>query len=253
VDGEHPLSRDAKPLPFWQLNILTSSEMMQRTPEPEIMDGLDQCDAYAMADFTEVNTSFVEDALVTFADRPIRTLIDLGCGPADITVRLCRALPELRATAVDASQPMLEFGGRAVREAGLADRLMLHAAALPLPAPRLGFDAIISNSLLHHLGDPTVLWEEVLRQAHQVAEKPTTVHIMDLRRPESTDEAQRLVDHYAADEPEVLRTDFYNSLLAAYTREEVQAQLSASGLGHLRVTEPTDRHLTVSGVIHRVP
>lgn len=222
---------------------------MQRTPEPEIMDGVDQCDAYAMADFTEVNTNFVEDALLTFADRPIRTLIDLGCGPADITVRLCRALPELRATAVDASQPMLDFGGRAVREAGLADRLMLHATALPLPSPHHGFDAVISNSLLHHLPEPNVLWEEIIRQAHHEGERSTVVHVMDLRRPSSESEAQSIVDQYAADEPEVLRTDFFNSLLAAYTADEVRTQLAACGLSHLDVREPSDRHLTVCGLV----
>jgi len=222
---------------------------MERVPEPEIMDGVDQCDAYAMADFAEVNEAFVEAALTSFSGHPIRTLIDLGCGPADITIRLCRALPELRASAVDASAQMLVFGDRATSQAGLADRLALITAALPLPTPKRGYDAIVSNSLLHHLPDPNVLWEEVKRQAHGGDAGPSLVYIMDLRRPEDADTVERLVEQYAGGEPEVLRRDFSNSLFAAYRADEVRKQLRAAGLDDLRVETPTDRHLVVHGAV----
>ncbi len=213
------------------------------------MDGVDQCDAYAMADFAAVNAAFVEAALDSFASHSVSTLIDLGCGPADITIRMCRALPELRATAVDASGPMLDLGGRAASQAGLADRLALHTAALPLPPPQRGYDAIISNSLLHHLPDPMILWEEVKRQAYEPSKGTSRVYIMDLLRPADTQTAQGLVDTYAPGEPEILRVDFYNSLLAAYRPSEIQDQLAQAGLSQLVVETPTDRHIVVRGAI----
>ncbi len=43
------------------------------------------------------------------------------------------------------------------------------------------------------------------------------------------------------------RQDFFNSLLAAYTVDEVHAQLARTGLGHLQVEAVSDRHLTVAG------
>ncbi|HKL77338.1 MAG TPA: SAM-dependent methyltransferase, partial [Gammaproteobacteria bacterium] len=51
----------------------------------------------------------------------------------------------------------------------------------------------------------------------------------------------------AGDEPEQLRTDFYQSLMAAFTPAEVEWQLAAAGLEGLNVRSVSDRHLLVSG------
>ena len=72
---------------------------------------------------------------------------------------------------------------------------------------------------------------------------------MDLRRPDSPSAAQAFVDAYSANEPEILRRDFYNSLLAAFTPLEVEAQLAEAGLRTLKVTVPSDRHLLITGVL----
>lgn len=224
---------------------------MDRTPETEVMDDDEQCLAYARADFAEVNQSFVDRFLNTFRDRPIHTLIDLGCGPADIPIRLCRALPELRVTAIDASAPMLELGRQAASRCGLANRLLLNTSALPLPAPERGFDAVVSNSLLHHLPDAAMLWSEVRRQALSAEDGGTAVYVMDLLRPTDRGEAQSIVDTYAPDEPDVLRTDFFNSLLAAYRPDEIRNQLDAAGLGNLSIETPSDRHFVVHGLVTR--
>jgi hypothetical protein len=72
---------------------------------------------------------------------------------------------------------------------------------------------------------------------------------MDLRRPESPEERDWLVETYAGGAPEVLRRDFRNSLAAAYTLEEVTSQLQAAGLDGLRVSKVSNRHLAVAGVL----
>ena len=59
--------------------------------------------------------------------------------------------------------------------------------------------------------------------------------------------AHRLVEHYSGDEPEVLKQDFYLSLLAAFEPEEVEEQLAAAGLSGLSVKVVSDRHLIVFG------
>jgi hypothetical protein len=71
--------------------------------------------------------------------------------------------------------------------------------------------------------------------------------VMDLVRPPSQAQARRLVDLHAAGEAEVLRRDFYNSLLAAYRPEEVSAQLAAADLSSLETEVVSDRHLIVWG------
>ena len=67
---------------------------MDRRPEPELMDSTAQTVAYAEADFSESNSLFVEHFLAAFTDLPARgELADLGCGPADICIRLHQRLP----------------------------------------------------------------------------------------------------------------------------------------------------------------
>jgi vacuolar-type H+-ATPase subunit C/Vma6 len=73
------------------------------------------------------------------------------------------------------------------------------------------------------------------------------VFVVDLRRPDNRAAAHQLVDAYSAREPEVLRRDFYNSLLASFTLDEVRRQLAAADLP-LTVQEITDRHLVVYGL-----
>ena len=69
---------------------------------------------------------------------------------------------------------------------------------------------------------------------------------MDLSRPDNTAALEALLES-TRDEPEVLRRDFHNSLLAAYTVEEVSEQLERNGLAHLCVQRVSDRHLIVWG------
>ncbi|NNE05177.1 MAG: SAM-dependent methyltransferase, partial [Xanthomonadales bacterium] len=66
-------------------------------------------------------------------------------------------------------------------------------------------------------------------------------------RPESPQAAQAIVAQYAGDAPDILREDFYNSLLAAYTPEEVKRQLSGAGLDSLGIELSSDRHWMVCG------
>jgi hypothetical protein len=69
---------------------------------------------------------------------------------------------------------------------------------------------------------------------------------MDLLRPASSAQARRLVDQYAAGEAEILRRDFHNSLLAAFTVDEIRAQLDEADLP-FSVEVVSDRHVAIHG------
>ena len=77
----------------------------------------------------------------------------------------------------------------------------------------------------------------------------TRVFVTDLFRPTDVAAAESLVHQYAANEPAVFRQDFFNSLLAAFTPEEVQAQLASAKLECLKVKVISDRHLIVAGTL----
>jgi len=218
---------------------------MDRVPEPELMDSPAQAAAYARADFEEPHGRFIElfrEAFPQFAaEGPV---LDLGCGPADISLRFARAFPEAAIDGLDAGPNMLAHGRAAVEAAGMADRIYLVQGRIPDDAPpRERYGTIISNSLLHHLPDPLDLWRTIRRHAAPDAR----IFVMDLRRPASEAAARALVEEHAAGEPEVLRQDFFNSLRAAYTPDEVRAQLAAVGLEGMTIFEPTELHLIVHG------
>jgi ubiquinone/menaquinone biosynthesis C-methylase UbiE len=219
---------------------------MNRVLEPELMTDHDQAQAYAAADFAAVNQGFVDRFRSRFPDFERGHLVDLGCGPADIPIRLCRALPSVTVTAVDGSEAMLGPGRAAVTAAGLDARVRLVCAHLPgLDRPPAGFDGVVSNSLLHHMPRPEVFWSEVARLGREGA----PVLVTDLHRPESVDRARGIVEAYSGGEPEVLKRDFFHSLCAAFTLAEVEAQLRAARLHGLRCEMVSDRHWAVSGVL----
>ncbi len=218
---------------------------MERVPEPELMDEAEQARAYAEADFAVPHERFVDLYRECFpGDAPRGWVLDLGCGPGDVSRRFARAFPGCRIHGVDGAPAMLEEGARLLRGSPEEGRIRFHRCRLPGdPVPREDYVAVISNSLLHHLHDPRVLWDAV-----RAAARPgTPVFVMDLMRPESRDEARGMMETYAAGEPEVLREDFYNSLLAAFTPGEVAAQLREAGLADLRVQAVSDRHLIAWG------
>ena len=227
----------------------TTSATMHRTPEPELMDEPAQARAYAEADFSEPNQLFADAVAETLGQTHRGRLLDLGCGPGDICLRLARALPDWRIVGLDAGPNMLKLAAAAVADSDQGGRIELIQARLPEHGLTRPFDAIVSNSLLHHLPDPMTLWHSVV----ELAQPGTYVQVMDLHRPDSLARARWLVDEHAAGAPEILRQDFYNSLLAAWTIEEVRDQFEQAGLGDLRLTRPTERHWMASGFIRSLP
>lgn len=217
---------------------------MQRVPEPEVMDAKEQAIAYARADFSSSNQMFV-DALLADYPRAGVDVLDIGCGPADVPIRLARARPSMRITAVDASEAMVSLARKAVRKAGLGERITVVRGRVPgLNFADAHFDAILSKDLLHHLPDPTIFWDQVKR----LAQRRTILYVMDLLRPATTEDARTIVEFVSAKEPEILKRDFYNSLLAAFTPDEIIEQLRSAALD-LEVAVVSGRHLVVKGIV----
>ena len=217
--------------------------MIERTPEPDLMNNTAQAEAYAMTDFSEPHDAFVAYFADCFPDFKRGSILDLGCGTADVIIRFARTFPYAHITGVDGAKAMLDIGLRDVERCGLADRIELQRCILPdNELSTRKFDAIISNSLLHHLKDPFVIWNIVKGCVKDHA----PVFVMDLMRPESEERAGELVGMYASDAPEILREDFYNSLLASYTVDEIKKQLNRAGL-KLSVKAVSDRHLIAWG------
>jgi SAM-dependent methyltransferase len=231
--------------------------VMERIPESELMDEQAQARAYAEADFDQPHENFIS----LFKDHYFQNnalsseeqskklngnVLDLGCGPADVTIRFASHFPECNILAVDGAAAMLKLANKAVDNAGFGDRVTLQQAYLPNShLPEQDYQVILSNSLLHHIKNPQSLWQVVKSNARS----GTYIFVMDLMRPRDKDGAKELVEEHTGGESDVLKKDFYNSLLAAYTIAEVEEQLEREGLVELTVRPASDRHMIVCGLI----
>lgn len=222
------------------------TKSMERIPEKELMNDAEQARAYAETDFSEPHEAFVSYFKERFPDFTSGKVLDIGCGTGDVIIRFAKALPDIQINGVDGAGEMLEIARREIHKCGYTERIKLSNCLLPDPTLfKYKFDAVISNSILHHLADPHVLWETV----RECAKKNAPVFIMDLFRPASAEIAESLVRQHAAEASPILQKDFFNSLLAAYTPDEIKSQLKQNGLDALTVETVSDRHVIIWGRI----
>jgi 2-polyprenyl-3-methyl-5-hydroxy-6-metoxy-1,4-benzoquinol methylase len=224
------------------------TKLVKRAPEEELMDLPAHAQAYANADFSEPNSKFVALFSEKFPGFNRQRILDLGCGLADITMRLAEQTHKQKSSAWTAPMPCSIAGKEILQHSSLANRVDIrkwHIGRQENPLGSEGFHAVVSNSLLHHMHDPL----DLLRAIRACAAPGAAVLVMDLIRPQSRIEAENIVEKYAGKEPEVLRNDFLNSLLAAYRPAEIMEQLVSANMEFLQIEIVSDRHFIVFGSI----
>ena len=227
---------------------------MQRSPEPELMNAPDQVIAYSDADFScgdhsviERLSQLMEQALPVLPEAAL--ILDLGCGPGNISERLAVRWPLSNVIGLDGASSMIGMANQRLSDVCPAIKnlsyLLVDLSQCCLgDIPQInGASVIVSNSLLHHLHNPQMLWTSV----EQLAEPNALILHRDLRRPSNEQEVDALCAHYVRHAPTVLQRDFRASLIAAFTTDEVRDQLDQAGLRHFTVTEIGDRYLEVCG------
>lgn len=221
--------------------------MLQRILEPEVMDGPDDAADYDQMDHSSVNQAFVQDFLATWStDRRPKAaakILDLGTGTAQIPIVLCQQWAGGEVTADDLAEEMLRLARINVERTGQANRIRLRLGdSKQLSDPPGSYDAIISNSLVHHVPEP----QSVLAEAWRVLRPGGLIFVRDLHRPATIDERDRLVALYASDCTPHQRQLFGDSLLAALTVDEVLQRCRAIGIPAPKCELTSDRHWTMT-------
>jgi ubiquinone/menaquinone biosynthesis C-methylase UbiE len=217
--------------------------MLPRVLEPEAMDTPEEARDYDAMDHSEVNGRFVADFLAAHGPCRGGEILDVGTGPARIPIALCRADPSARLLGIDLAPSMLDRAGRNLAEAGLEGRIQcLRVDAKALPFANGRFEAVVSNSLVHHLPDPLPVLAEMAR----LVVPGGTLFLRDLARPDGPEAVTGLVTTYAGKESPPARALFETSLHAALTLEEIQEIVRALGLPTEGVARTSDRHWTWS-------
>ncbi|HWO18901.1 MAG TPA: class I SAM-dependent methyltransferase [Kofleriaceae bacterium] len=219
--------------------------MLPRTLEPELMDTEEDAAEYATIANDTVNEMFAQRS-VELAP-PGGRLLDIGTGPGHIAIRIAE-LSDLDVTAIDLAETMLAIAR--LRAAASPARHRIHLARGDAKAtgfPERTFDAVVSNSLAHHLPDPAALFTEAAR----VGKEGAAILIKDLLRPSASGELEDLVRRYASHDTPYQRALFQSSLHAALTLDEVRACCWRAGLTGVEIAQVSDRHWVVERVTRR--
>lgn len=212
---------------------------MERVLEPEVMDTWEDAIEYDAMDFQEVNQAFAKSAIAIAPEAAM--VLDVGTGTARIPIFICQQRPQWQITAIDLSENMLKVGRENVEKAGLQHRITLeYVDAKQMPYRDRSFDMAISNSIVHHLPDPMPFFRELKR----VLKPNGGIFLRDLMRPIDVATVDALTSSIGSEYNAYQTKLFRDSLLAAFTVEEVEQMLDRAGLEGVKVYQSSNRHWT---------
>jgi ubiquinone/menaquinone biosynthesis C-methylase UbiE len=221
---------------------------LPRILEPEEMAGADEAAEYDAMEFSTTDDLFVERA-VELAKHGCQ-IVDVGCGNAKIPLAIASRAPHAPVFAIEMSREMLAVAvrNREKSEAAAQRTSFVRGDAKNLPFAAGSVDLIVSNSLIHHIPDPSFVFCEIARVLKDASTGPRIL-IRDLVRPQSELELHAIAEKYSAGWSPLQLRLFTDSLRAGLSLDEVRAYSADAGLRGVRVEQITDRHWSLESDI----
>jgi tRNA (cmo5U34)-methyltransferase len=108
-----------------------------------------------------------------------RTMLDVGCGAGNYSLKLLEALPNLDVTLLDLSRPMLDRAAARVGAQTTGQVTTVQADVRAYAPGAAQFDVIVAAAVLHHLrGDDE--WRAVFAKLHAALRPGGSLWIADL-------------------------------------------------------------------------
>lgn len=112
-----------------------------------------------------------------FREVPTTSILDAGCGPGWLALRLAASYPNSSITGIDISPEMVALAKSHAEEAGLGDRVRFQVADVgSLPFGDGEFDLVVSTLSLHHWPDH----HAGIREIHRVLQPAGEARIYDV-------------------------------------------------------------------------
>ena len=108
-----------------------------------------------------------------------RHALDVGCGAGTYTLKLLERLPNLDATLIDLSQPMLDRARERVGRATAGRITTIQADIREVELPHEGFDIVLAAAVLHHLRADHE-WRGVFAAFHRALRPGGSLWVFDL-------------------------------------------------------------------------
>ncbi len=231
---------------------------MDREPEPELMNKKSQVEAYCAADF-----SLGENNLIKFISNYLKInninlsrndlIVDLGCGPGNISEKLSERWPDVNVVGVDGSQEMIReaksriFKNKTLNKYRNLDYLCSDIRKISSHEifSRKKITLLVSNSLIHHINHIDDFFKFIIN----LSNKETINFHKDLIRPKDKETALKLKDKCSQKFCSILTNDYYASLKASYRRNEVQEKILELNLHSMNVIEETKEYLIIYGKV----
>jgi tRNA (cmo5U34)-methyltransferase len=110
---------------------------------------------------------------------PIRSVLDIGCGAGNYTLKLLQFLNPLNCDLVDLSAPMLERARERVGRVNRGRTSILRGDFRTMELTSGGYDVIVAAAVLHHLRDDRD-WENAFSKIFDLAAPGGSVWITDI-------------------------------------------------------------------------
>lgn len=95
-----------------------------------------------------------------------KSVLDIGCGAGNYTLKLLQRIPKMNCTLVDLSQPMLDRARQRVSEEAANEITILQGDIREVDLPDSTFDVVMAAAVLHHLRSDTD-WKNVFQKVFQ--------------------------------------------------------------------------------------
>ena len=231
---------------------------MDREPEPELMNKKSQVKAYCSADF-----SLGENNLIKFISHYLKInninlskndlIVDLGCGPGNISEKLSERWPDVNVLGIDGSQEMIrEAESRIFRSEIINKYRNLNYLCSDIRKiysheifSRKEITLLVSNSFIHHIIDLDNFFKFIIN----LSNKETINFHKDLIRPKDKETALKLKDKCSQKYSMILTNDYYASLKASYRKNEIQEKILELNLKSMNVFEESKEYLIVYGKV----
>ena len=229
---------------------------MERIPEPELMEKKEQVISYDEADFSEGEITLINQINHYLLEKNISLsekdlIVDLGCGPGNISEKLAIKWPNTEVVGIDGSKEMILRAEHNKEISNYQKKLknLRYICADIKDIKSTNFllkkkiSLLVSNSLIHHI---THL-EDFFNTIRSLSSNSTVNFHKDLKRPLDEKCALELKEQCSTKYNEILTNDYYASLRASYTFKELKNFTLENNLSSLDVFEDGDEYLIVYG------
>ena len=124
------------------------------------------------------NMELITEAIIRRYPK-LQSLLDIGCGAGNYSVKLAHKKSDINVSLVDLSQPMLDRAKQRVDEITQKDALIRKGDFRSIDFGQEKFDVIIATAVLHHLRDDHD-WETAFSKLFNLLNPGGSIWIFDL-------------------------------------------------------------------------